>query len=98
MLSHSLFVVSHLTWRHPHLKVKMHSDLARCKGSKEVGAAMYYRHTKLHDPESVSHAHYYLGKKQVHVLSELEQKEYLDRYSDRLHGIDMICWQGGHGM
>ena len=41
------------------------------------------------DPESASHAHY-LREERARVLSEIEQKQYLDEYSDVLHGADMI--------
>ena len=41
------------------------------------------------DPKSASHAHY-LCKERARILSEIEQKQYLDKYSDMLHGADMI--------
>ena len=41
------------------------------------------------DPESASHAHY-LREERARVLSEVEQRQCLDEYSDVLHGADMI--------
>jgi len=47
-------------------------------------------------PESASHTHY-LCKEWARILFELEQKPYLDEYSDVLHGADMIqAFQDGH--
>ena len=41
------------------------------------------------NPESASRAHY-LGEERARVISEVNQKSYLDEYSDVLHGADII--------
>ena len=48
------------------------------------------------DPKSASHAHY-LHEERARILSEIKEKQYLDKYSDVLHGADMIhAFQDGH--
>jgi hypothetical protein len=48
------------------------------------------------DPESATHAHY-LCEERSCILSEVEEIEYLNEYSDVLHGSDLIgAFQDGH--
>ncbi len=48
------------------------------------------------EPESAVNAHY-LCKEREHVLSDINRNGYLDRYSDVLHGTNLIeAFQDAH--